>query len=85
MSDCIYDMHAYARLGEYILKMIENSFDPVSNRDFDPVRQTNKQKYPIYLFVYVHLSIYMCIYLSIYLTIYISAPLSIYLRLYLSS
>ena len=38
MSDCIYDMHAYARLGEYILKMIEHSFDPVSyNRSFDPV------------------------------------------------
>jgi hypothetical protein len=29
MSQCPEDMHAYWRLGEYILKQIENSFDEV--------------------------------------------------------
>ena len=30
MSESIFDMHAYARLGEFIVKQIENSFDEVS-------------------------------------------------------
>ena len=29
MSDCPEDMHAYWRLGEYLLKQIENSTDEV--------------------------------------------------------
>jgi hypothetical protein len=31
MSECVGDMHAYARLGEYLFKMIEHSFEPVSD------------------------------------------------------
>ena len=31
MSECVKDMHAYARLGEYLFKMIEHSFGPVSD------------------------------------------------------
>ena len=30
MSECVSDFHAYWRLGESIVKQIENSFDPVS-------------------------------------------------------
>ena len=31
MSECVGDMHAYSRLGEYLFKMIEHSFEPVSD------------------------------------------------------
>ena len=30
ISECIYDMHAYWRLGDYLIKQIENSFEDVS-------------------------------------------------------
>ena len=37
MSECPFDMHAYWRLGEYILKQIENSFEKVIFSDSMPL------------------------------------------------
>ena len=34
MSDCVSDFHAYWRLGEYLIKQIENSTSVVSNYVF---------------------------------------------------